>query len=209
MSDLLKNITLCCIDCKSLDRAMRALMYSSRNLKFNQIKLFTNNLFEHKDIQCILINEIQTKYEYSNFILKKLNNYINTDFIIIVQWDGFIINHKAWKDEFLNYDYIGAPWPQLKHLIGNGGFSLRSKKLLELTQRMDLKASNPQSTSSNEDVLICQTYRKELEDAGIKFAPYEVAKHFSVENEEYIGQLGWHGGSSPQNFFDWYLKKGS
>ena len=55
--------------------------------------------------------------------------------MLIIQHDGFILNHKAWDNEFLNYDYIGAPvyWMGNKLIeVGNGGFSLRSKKLLKI-----------------------------------------------------------------------------
>ena len=31
--------------------------------------------------------------------------------MLIVQDDGFIINKNLWDEEFLSYDYIGAPWP--------------------------------------------------------------------------------------------------
>lgn len=43
-------------------------------------------------------------------MIKELNKYIETDYVLIVQYDGFILNPKAWMDEFLEYDYIGAPW---------------------------------------------------------------------------------------------------
>ena len=79
-----------------------------------------------------------------------LNNYIDSDFVLIIQDDGHIVNPHLWDNEFLNYDYIGAPWPNNKkwknrfskydekvssniirnfnlNNIGNGGFSLRSK----------------------------------------------------------------------------------
>ena len=38
---------------------------------------------------------------------RELNNYIDTDFVLIVQHDGFIINPSSWNDDFLK---IG--WPK-------------------------------------------------------------------------------------------------
>ena len=43
-----------------------------------------------------------------------------------------------WRDEFLEYDYIGAPWnvpAGSRNNIGNGGFSLR-RKFLEVSSKL-------------------------------------------------------------------------
>ena len=29
-----------------------------------------------------------------------------------MQWDGFVIKSKKWNNEFMKYDYIGAPLSQ-------------------------------------------------------------------------------------------------
>ena len=41
----------------------------------------------------------------------KIGEYIESDFALVVQDDGHIVNPNNWSDEFLAYDYIGAPWP--------------------------------------------------------------------------------------------------
>ena len=108
----------------------------------------------------------------------------------------------AWTDDFLNYDYIGAPWvaralypgvdPRCR--VGNGGFSLRSRRLQQVLQLAPVKYHHP------EDVAICQVYRPALEALGMKFAPLEVARKFSVELGEINGQFGQHGsGLGPNN----------
>ena len=135
------------------------------------------------------INSVQ---EYNSFMLNDLNSFIKTEHCLVVQLDGFPLNNDAWTDEFLNYDYIGAPWinfPEMpaKELVGNGGFSLRSKKLLDEIAK--LKSSG----SCLEDNFICIEQRKYLESLGIKFAPTELAKQFSIENGIYKGQFGFHG----------------
>ena len=48
--------------------------------------------------------------EYNNFMLK-IGEYIESDFALVVQDDGHIVNPNNWSDEFLAYDYIGAPCP--------------------------------------------------------------------------------------------------
>ena len=35
-------------------------------------------------------------------------NMLITDFVLTIQHDGFILNPDAWRDDFFDYDYIGA-----------------------------------------------------------------------------------------------------
>lgn len=128
-------------------------------------------------------------------MIYRLNDYIDTDFVLVVQYDGFILNPDAWTDDYLKYDYIGAPWWENDGwIVGNGGFSLRSKKLLEI-----LASGKYQLTDDDpEDWFIGVTIRKELEEEGIKFAPVELAKQFGFEMNEkegvmWDGQFGFHG----------------
>ena len=129
----------------------------------------------------------------------------------IIQYDGFILNPEAWSDQFLNYDYVGAPWlvgdfainksgfPEElrgKLLVGNGGFSLRSKRFTSLCAELSREGALPKYEP--EDVVLCLENRKLLETHGMKFSPNDVAKKFSFEskNDEYIewdGQFGFHG----------------
>jgi hypothetical protein len=141
----------------------------------------------------VTIDKINNKYEYSEFMVKKLNKYVNKDFVLVVQHDGFIVNPSKWTDEFLRYDYIGAPWypsqvhHNKEHLVGNGGFSLRSKRLC------DFIASDPTISDCHpEDVAICQRYRPHLEDNGFTFAPVELARRFSGENGPWLESFGQH-----------------
>ena len=61
---------------------------------------------ESDKITFVKIDKITSRQQYSSFILKELNNYIDTDFVLIVQHDGFIINPSSWNDDFLK-----IPWP--------------------------------------------------------------------------------------------------
>lgn len=110
---------------------------------------------------------------YSEFIVKKLDSLISTEHVLICQADGFGRNIEHWTDEFLEYDYIGACWPN--HEVGNGGLSLRSKRFLGASAAL-------QSPDLPEDAYLCQYHRKELESQGIRFAPMELALRFSFEH---------------------------
>jgi len=94
--------------------------------------------------------------EYSLFIIYALHHFIKTDFALIVQDDGWLVNIDHWDDQFLNYDYVGAPTHSAKvtrngatgylshyeytpylalpdasvEVVMCGGFSLRSKRML-------------------------------------------------------------------------------
>lgn len=161
-----------------------------------------DTLFKEEFIKVIRIPSTYTLQEYSKFIVKDLNNYINTDHVLIFQNDGFISNVKAWDEEFLNYDYIGAPWwYDDENNVGNGGFSIRSKKLLDILSNDDhIQDTDP------EDHNICRVYGDYLKkEHGIKFAPERLAEKFSVENGNYSNQFGFHG----KWHIDTYLKQTS
>ncbi|MBR9844688.1 MAG: glycosyltransferase [Algicola sp.] len=178
----LDNVTLLGIDCVDIDRLIYAADVSQKGIKFKEVKLLTH--FESGDDRVVKIQKIDTIEAYSHFMVKQLNAYVSTDFVLIIQYDGFVVNPDQWNDEFLNFDYIGAP---TKWGMGNGGFSLRSKKLLEiLANDSKIDSVHP------EDYSICKTYKSYLEDKGIVFAPLEIAHGFSVENGIWEQQFGYH-----------------
>lgn len=187
----LPNITLTIIDCKDLSKAIFAVNYSSRFFKFGKVKILTSIASTYDD-NFIQIPHIYNRDRYSYFCVKELYKYIDTEFCLIIQSDGFVVGDAStWNDEFLQYDYIGAPWGFEDGLnVGNGGFSLRSKRILEEVDKI-AKEYHP------EDVVFCRICRKELEDQGIKYAPVELAAKFSIERnykyQESEGRFGFHG----------------
>jgi hypothetical protein len=165
-------------------------------LGLNRYKGYLNQNFD-----IVNIPKINNTFEYSKFMIKELAKYIDSSHVLVCQHDGFVINPNSWTDEFLNYDYIGAPWYWLRNkairsdgldytgnIVGNGGFSLRSKKLQTiLMESEEIKNYHP------EDGQICTVYNSFLESKGCKFAPEELASKFAVENcELYNGQFGHH-----------------
>ena len=173
----LSNVTLVGIDCVDLERLQVAADISTKEIKFGAVKLLSS--IESDDPRVIKIPKIKTVEGYSDFMIKKLDNYVDTEFALIFQYDGFILNPEAWEDSFLKYDYIGAPWYHLGPLrVGNGGFSLRSKRLLSWLAKnwhQIKKRIHP------EDVYISRYARVFLEKVGIVFADEGVASRFSKE----------------------------
>ncbi|MBI3572803.1 MAG: glycosyltransferase [Candidatus Kerfeldbacteria bacterium] len=187
----LSNVTLVTVSSVKLNATIRALEASMDGIDFGSVLLVSDkkpaNLptgvrFE----KCVPINNIN---EYSQFILYKLSQYITTNFALVIQYDGFVLRPHKWHDRFLEYDFIGAPWPAGIHWtedgtnvrVGNGGFSLRSKKLLDAFHKLNLPFTDAGTGYFNEDGNITNYHREQLEAYGVRFAPVEVAVHFSRE----------------------------
>jgi hypothetical protein len=184
----IKNVTLTIIegfdDAQIILNAIKVLIYSSKDLKFNKIQILSPNNLNETSLELLKTFNINHKiinplnyFEYNLFLLKHLHEYIETEYCLLVQNDGYILNGNLWNDDFLSYDFIGAPcWGGQ---VGNGGFSLRSIKLLKTTADATFEL-NEQSHLC-EDYYICQTHREYFLNKGIKFAPPELAKDFSME----------------------------
>lgn len=199
----LKNVTLVAASSIKIDETIKALEKSYQFINFYDVKLITDKNIIHEKIKvknCPLINNID---EYSRFMIYELKNYIETDFALIVQYDGFVINPECWDNAFFEYDYIGAPWPKDKFFndenvnirVGNGGFSFRSKKLLELPSKLNIPFK-PYKGYYNEDGFLTAAHRSILLENGIKYAPVDIAGKFSKELycEDVVNQktFGFH-----------------
>jgi hypothetical protein len=134
--------------------------------------------------------------DYSRFCLYNLTDWVNSEFCLIFQDDGFILNPNLWNDSFYEYDYIGSPWPlymgwpEEGKQVGNGGFSLRSFRL----QTIIATDKNIEITSP-EDEIIGRLYRHYLENGyGFNFADEETADKFAYELRPPIyDTFGFHG----------------
>jgi len=195
-----KRITLCCIDTRDPESALVAFRHCLDQCAFEKVLFFTDRPIHEEGIQTVRLATLKSRAEYSRFIIKDLYRYLETDFVLIIQYDGFILDGSRWRDEFLEYDYVGARWLGNDGAnVGNGGFSLRSKRLLEALQDGHLAGLHP------EDVAICVTYRPLLERKyGIKFAPGAVADLFSWERmlPAHADGFGFHDRGHPPRQFD-------
>ncbi len=174
----LPQITLICLTNKDFEEHKEALDISCEGIDFGGVKLIW-------DEKCNSIDEWNRK------IIYELPNYVDTDFALLIHADGYVVHPELWKEEWLNFDYIGAPWPLPSDeysyrdesgdlvRVGNS-ISLRSKRLMERVAQFGWK---PYYGNTNEDGFISVHHRKQLESEGFKFAPLEVATHFSKEHE--------------------------
>lgn len=189
----LPQVTLCAVDCVRPALAARALRRSQQACRFGDALLLTDAPLADPEFRTGRIDPLGSLDAYSHFVFKKLVDWIETDFVLLVQWDGFVVEPAAWRDEFLGHDYVGARWRHFGDdmTVGNGGFSLRSRRLLQAV------ASDRFAwvEGALEDVLLCRTYRPRLvAEHGIRYAPESVAQAFSYEYEHpEQPSFGFHG----------------
>ena len=220
----LNTITLAIIDCVEPAKAAKVLSHCATIFPVERSILCTHEMLRNSssNIEIQIIDKLTSVDAYSEFILRRLHLYISTSHCLLIQTDGFIINPSQWNDAFFDYDFIGAPltdfpvWHSFlpdwyisllqSNLFGenrwpmNGGFSLRSKKLLELT------ATCPhESTGLAEDNYINVIHRTWFEEHGATFPSRVLAFSFSHENP-IIGHqfhfndcFGFHGKISPKH----------
>ena len=85
------NVTLCCIDCDNHLLSLEAIKRSIQLCQFENVLFLTDRKFNIKDISVKTIKPLKSTEDYSLFIMRNLHNYIKTDFVLLIQYDGFII----------------------------------------------------------------------------------------------------------------------
>lgn len=209
----LPQVTLCCVDTRSPAEAVYALRQSMSQIDFGRVLYLGPQHalgmgLDLNGIELVAIDDITSIEVYSRFMLHGLGPHIQTSHALIVQWDGFVTHPELWQNQFLDYDYIGPPWyhggrpPQ----VGNGGFSLRTRKLIDALALLPYDGSEP------EDMAICVTWRDQLErEHDMRFAPVALATEFGIEYGKWRPAFGFHGMHNfaheltPENLQDWLL----
>ena len=205
----LPHVTLVAVTSVNLDATAAAIRASVANIDFGAMKLFSDKKPADLPSQCewIRIEPLQSAQAYSHFILSRLAGHVATSHALVVQWDGYPLRARGWRDEFLEYDYVGASWPQFHDGfdVGNGGFSLRSRALIEACADPAFVPSHP------EDLAIGRENRPWLEQRDFRFAPRNLADAFSSERTgDVTSSFGFHGVwhmpqvLGPNAFFDLY-----
>lgn len=129
----LPSVTLICIDCVNANRAIKVLERCKGLADFGDVKLLTHIPinYEHK----IKIKPLNTLVSYSIFMLTKVHEYIDTPNLLVVQRDGWILNPESFNPAWLDLDFIGPLFIQYPK-VGSGGFSLRSKRVMQETAKV-------------------------------------------------------------------------
>lgn len=220
----LPDVTLVSIDTTDdLSGTLNGVYTSMSGIKFGDVKIITtkeqikkNRSLESEGITLEEpVTEIKNYNDYNHYVVYDLHNHIDTSHCLLVQPDGFVLFPDKWDDEWLKYDYIGAPWeykedayidPFGRHWrVGNGGFSLRSKKFLEVPTKVEVPWETNNSdfywmpegvVNYHEDGNVCVHNRHIFQFEGCQYAPVDVAVRFSQETRvseaEGITPFGFH-----------------
>ena len=202
----LPNVTLVLVEGlkDNFTNSLKALRWSAKNINFGGVKFICPEDPKDDEIEYYEIDPLDY-IGYNRYILFDLNKHIDTDYCLVVQSDGFILNPSKWSNDFLQYDYIGASWSkgailgsihvpddvkrrEAFSLVGNGGFALRSKKLLKATANAPFDCNGP------EDAYICQEHYEYFKSKGINFAPVAIADRFAKDPITNLTEtFGFHG----------------
>ena len=213
MNIKIPEVTLVAVDCTDrVPGTITALITSTKDIDFGVVKLLSHekpldlpDFIEYNEIP-----KISNIDEYNQFMFMDLGDYISTSHCLTVQDHAYILHPELWTDDWLQYDWIGSPWKIIPNAYltddgervrnGNGGFSLRSKKLMDAPHILGLKLEERQGYF-NEDGNLAVYHRAKLLEYGIRYAPVEIASEFAYENtvpeNEGLLTFGYHRNLPP------------
>lgn len=186
MLDLSDKIILVAFGSTKIKETIKAIKHCQKLARFYDTIYLTDHIINEEHIRHIPVRHIPSIKDYQKFIVNESPDLILAsvpqDFeghFLCINWDGFIVNPESWTNEFLDYDYIGAPWPWFNHdhAVGNGGFCLKSIKFLKNQQNI----CKNYLAKHNEDVELCIVLRKQFEYNNCKYAPSIIGYKFSTE----------------------------
>lgn len=174
----LPTVTLIAMANVNIDGHKKALEYSSKDIEFGAVKLITE--LQNNNID-----------EWCYNVVYNLGDYVETEHAILIHDDGFIVNPDQWKDEWLQYDYAGSPWPLPRDSysyrdpngklirVGNS-VGLRSKKLMQLPKKLGMEWKSYYGNFHEDGFITCHNHEV-FESHGCKFMPFEEAILFGRE----------------------------
>jgi hypothetical protein len=204
-----KKITLVTIDTAFHALTNLAVNRTLAQFDVDEVLIFTDRPKSFSVGKIVEIASFVDKETYNSLVLSFVREFIGSSHALFVQYDGFVLNRDRWHPSFLSYDYIGAPWPNMdRNNVGNGGFSLRSRRLVDEVANY----AGERSRGEPEDYFICNTIRPKLEARiGARYASEEVALSFSFESPgQPTAAFGFHGvfnmalayRDDPETFFE-------
>ena len=191
----LPQVTLCINDTRNHELVRLALEDSIRDIRFGQILVVSDRPIRlSQEYRFEKMPDLSSYEEWGLWSVRDLSKLIHTEFVLHIQFDSWVTSAHCWRDEFLEYDYIGPPWGWFKDNfnVGCGGFTLYSRKLMNfIAENLEANPVHPPY-----DVAICRTNRSFYENAGFKWASPDVALDFGFERTGYRGldyHFGFHG----------------
>lgn len=212
----LPQVTLVAMTSVNVKATIKAMEYSMRGIDFGDVVLITHKkpFGLPKSIRYSHTSKLTNIDDFNYKMVYELGDHIKTDYALIVHADGFVVHPEMWRDEFLDYDYIGAPWPLPKEgdtttyrdiygnicRVGNSA-GIRSKRLMDFPKKANVPWEGEYAYGKMwfyEDGFICCKIRHLLEAEGMQIAPIDVAKYYS--HEQMIPEVQ---GITPFAFHKW------
>lgn len=200
----LPQVTLIIADGLNAHRAKNVIDICKSKCDFGAIKLLTHLPVESE--YRVEIMPLKSLVAYSIFCLTEMYKHIETEFVLVVQRDGWILNPDTWTDDWLQYDYVAPLFVQHDD-VGSGGFSLRSKRIMEAAALRTQAVSGRTWDGTDEDAHLIQQSLGNYEDGvlslqmkydGFKYLPKDEAGKFCQGgnrngNYYYSHSFGFHG----------------
>ena len=178
----LPDVTLVLVDCVAPALSQLAIEDTLRQIRPAAALFIGSPRLANADVSGVpmrwLPDRLDSLDRAMNALWYRVPPEVETSHLLVIQWDGWVLDGSLWNPEWLDADYIGAPWwwhPDKR--VGNGGFSLRSTRLMQFV------AAHPDKfpVAAIEDDALCRRYRPALEEEGFRWAPEESAMRFSFE----------------------------
>ena len=197
------EVTLLILADITIPEATYAINYSCKDIEWGNAKFLGSKGRPEGLREEVTYEEtypIQNINDFNYYCIYNLGNHVETSHALLIHPDGYVIRPWLWDNAWLEYDYIGAPWRDdpnafldpwgRNQRVGNGGFSLRSKRLLDVPKNVEVPwevnegdfYKHMNAGLYNEDGNICVHNKHIFEAQGCKYAPVEVASKFSRED---------------------------
>jgi hypothetical protein len=172
-------------------------------LNYEYMKELARSIHQNINIVCTPFENLTPSMYSTMFATTEFWEKFNGDKILIMQEDTLIFRKNI--DDFLKWDYIGAPWPKHQNDtpngVGNGGFSLRTRQtMIDVINHISIADTQiPASTakymaSTGNTVLpedVYFSFNIQYYALG-RVAPWNIARNFSTETQYNPDSLGGH-----------------
>ena len=105
-----QDFTYVVIDTLNYELSAYALRKSQQEFAAKNVLVFSDDQTRWRENEIIRIPKIRTTADYNKVIFFELPKHLKTDYAILSNMMGLSYRASIFKF-FLNYDYIGAPWP--------------------------------------------------------------------------------------------------
>jgi hypothetical protein len=198
----LPDVTLVMVETRRHEIARLVALDALRKVEFGDVVVLSDRNLRIPGARWVAIEDAPDKIGWERQFWYETPKHVRTSHMLFVEWDAGVWCPSHWRADYLAYDYVGAPWwwyPVLN--VGNGGFSLRSRELIQHVARnaywMPVREPG--------DNVLCRLYRPRLELCGFKWAPFDLAMLFSLERTrpaENSRHFGFHGVFNWQHCLD-------